>query len=125
MTPEKPIPHAILAPLAEAVWMHDEYSRTKFAEMLKSHARGDARSDCTSAYNLANYGDSISASDLHRMVQEGAIRPEFFSGSAVNQHWLHSLEQFYAVVFHEWAEHLRRTDAIIGTPAGRIHQPGR
>jgi len=42
------------------------------------------------------------------------------AGTAVNQHWLHSLEQFYAEATVAWQEHCRRTDELIGTAAGRI-----
>jgi hypothetical protein len=62
----------------------------------------------------------LSRTELRAIVRDDAIQPEMYNGAAVNQHWLHSLEQFYAEVTVAWQEHCRRTDALLGTPSGRI-----
>ncbi|MDA8351290.1 MAG: hypothetical protein ACYCV6_01800 [Steroidobacteraceae bacterium] len=120
----KPIPNAVLAPLTKTPWAYDEWSLSKFATLLEHHADADRREGGTCSYILSDVtdeaGEKLRRSELAAMVREGAIPTEMHDGDAVNQHWLHSLEQFYAEVTVAWQEHCRRTDALIGTPAGRI-----
>ncbi|MBU3637368.1 hypothetical protein [Polynucleobacter sp. es-MAR-4] len=55
------------------------------------------------------------------MLKDRVVHEVFHDGEGwVNQHYIHSLEQFYAVVTREWNMHLSRTQALIGTPAGTI-----
>ncbi len=115
------IPKSILAPLARSPWQHDEYSITKFEHCLEVHAEEDRSTGITCKYNLAGtFMATLDAKELAALVKAGAIKADFVDGTWVNQHWLHSLEQFYAVAYREWLAHLKRTDALIGTPAGRI-----
>jgi len=120
----KPIPKSVLAALAKTPWAHDEWSLGKFATLLEHHADADRRDGLTCSYVLCEAtdeaGERLKRSELRAMVLEGAIPPEMHDGDAVNQHWLHSLEQFYAEATVAWQEHCRRTEALIGTPAGRI-----
>lgn len=122
----KPIPKSVLAALGASVWKHEPYDLNKFQGLVELHAQGDARSGCTSVYHLSDkraddFSESISASELQAMIRDGAI-PEWAhtpQGTGVNQHWLHSLEQFYAECTVAWQKHQKRTDALRGTPAGR------
>lgn len=130
--PDKPIPKAILAPLAKYIWKCDGWSLGKFASLIESHAKKDEQDGCTVQQRLPedysyHLSATITATEFAKMVKQGAVRPEFHrqerGGSPwVNQHWLHSLEQFYAEVIVAWHRHLERTDALIGTPAGRIRR---
>lgn len=121
MTPEKPIPRSILTPLTKTLWAHDDWSLGKFRRLLEHHADADRRDGLTCAYFLSDSAGAIlTRTELSAIVRDGAIQPEMYNGAAVNQHWLHSLEQFYADVTVAWQEHVRRTDALLGTPAGRI-----
>ncbi len=120
----KPIPQSILAPLTKTSWAHDQWSRGKFATLLEHHAEADRRDGLTCCYALSaatdDNGQRLTRSEFRALVREGVIPPEMHDGDAVNQHWMHSLEQFYAEVTVAWQEHCRRTDELIGTPAGRI-----
>jgi hypothetical protein len=124
MPNKKGIPNSILAPLQASGWMHDDYSVSKFQTQLDGHAEGDRLDGMTCAYNIeaaAGLG-LITLDELKAMVRENAVQPDFVDGTQVNQHWLHSLEQFYAVTYREWLAHLKRTNALIGTAQGRIRR---
>ncbi len=119
----KPIPKSILAPLAKTAWSHDAYSLHKFETLLQHHAAADQMDGVTCWYRLSDSlpgFDSLTASELRAIAREGAIQPSMHRDTAVNQHWLHSLEQFYAEVTVAWQRHQQRTDALAGAPAGRI-----
>ncbi len=122
---EKPIPLAVLAPLAASPWPHDAYNLGKFAEMLAHHAEGDKRSGLTSSYILRpGEGDEgLTAEEMRAIALAGAVPDGMYregkESVGVNQHWLHSLEQFYAEVTVAWQAHVKRTEALVGTPAGR------
>ncbi|MGC8520130.1 MAG: hypothetical protein ACP5P4_16685 [Steroidobacteraceae bacterium] len=121
MTPAKPIPRSVVAPLTKTRWAHDRWSLNKFRTMLEHHANADRLDGLTCAYFLSeSAGEFLSPAELRAIVRDDAIQPEMYNGAAVNQHWLHSLEQFYAEVTFAWQEHCRRTDALLGTPSGRI-----
>jgi hypothetical protein len=63
----------------------------------------------------------ITREGLVGIIREGAIHPDFYIGADwVNQHWLHSLQQFYAEKSVAWRQHCERTDALLGTPSGRL-----
>lgn len=122
-TKPHPIPKTILAPLSKTAWSHDSYSLRKFETLLQHHAAADQMDDATCCYHLSDdteVSNTITASELRAIAREGAIQPSMHSDTAVNQHWLHSLEQFYAEVTVAWQRHQQRTDALAGTPAGRI-----
>lgn len=118
-----PIPKSILAPLSKTVWSHDAYSLRKFETLLQHHAAADQMDGATCCYRLSGdteMSNTITAGELNAMAREGAIQSFMHSDIAANQHWLHSLEQFYAEVTVAWQRHQQRTDALAGTPAGRI-----
>ncbi|MDA8348207.1 MAG: hypothetical protein M0038_05290 [Pseudomonadota bacterium] len=119
----KLIQKSILAPLAKTAWSHDAFSLHKFGTLLQHHAEADLTDGATCCYHLSDdkeVSNTITACELRAIVNEGAIQPNMHYGDAVNQHWLHSLEQFYAEVTVAWQAHQQRTDALAGTPAGRI-----
>lgn len=123
----KPIPVAALAPLSRCAWRHDDADLRKFAELVEHHAEGDNRDGCTSAYWLRSdrEAESLSAEELQAMARDGTVPAQMCKQGneaiGVNQHWLHSLEQFYAEVTVAWQAHVERTNALLDTPAGRIN----
>ncbi len=116
----KPIPKSILNALGRGPWRCRKEDLNKFVTWLTWHAEGDKRDGVTCAYRVGVLGDSLTAVEMSSIVKEGAIQPEMHRNGCVNQHWLHSLEQFYAECSAAWNAHVRRTDALIGTPAGTI-----
>lgn len=121
----KPIPRAVLEPLASSAWRADEYSLGKFADLLATHANTDQRAGLTSAYWLRSGRDdgSLSGEEMRAIASAGLVPAGMYREGAeavgINQHWLHSLEQFYAEVTVAWQKHQKRTSALVGTPAGR------
>lgn len=124
----KPIPLAVLKPLAAGPYKADaEWSLIQFATALEWHRERDARSGLTCKYAVSAEGSSgnmLNSTELKAIITADAIDPEFYCSTGdrygVNQHWLHSLMQFYAECTKAWEEHEARTQALIGTPAGRI-----
>lgn len=119
------IPKSILAPLSKYLWACSDFDCSAFETWLKHHQRADSESGCTCAYHLSAYSevfDGLPATDFEAMRRDGAVPPIFHHGNSVNQHWLHSLNQFYAVVYREWKLHLKRTGDLVGTPAGTIRR---
>lgn len=119
------IPLAVLKPLAKGPWKYDDYALTQFATVLESHHKNDMRDGGTCTYVLGAMGggfndDMMTLGELKAIVKAGAIDQTFHTEHGVNQHWLHSMCQFYAECTKAWIEHEKRTQAILGTPAGRI-----
>lgn len=125
MTTRNGIPKAALA-LLEDRWKSDEYTRGKFAQHLEGHADGDRRSGLTSHYTYSKSRphafETFSYAELLPLLP--VIPADLYrvddNGIGLNQHYEHSLEQFLAEATHAWDEHVKRTEALIGTPAGRI-----
>jgi hypothetical protein len=115
------IPKSVLNSLSNGPWKHSEHETTKFKILLGKHKPMDDQLGITSAYNLNNLEGSLTTDDLSRMVAEGVLPPDFHKGVFVNQHWLHSMEQFFAECTVAWNNHVERTNALIGTPSGRIN----
>ncbi len=119
----KPIPRSILAPLAATAWAHDDYSLHKFGNLLAHHAAADRADGATCCYVVSDApGDccSLTGAEFRAMVREGAIPPDMHGANALNQHWLHSLEQFYAEATVAWQQHCQRAAELTGRPAGRL-----
>lgn len=116
----KPIPKSILNALGRGAWSCRHEDLNKFVTWLTWHAAGDMRDGQTSSYRVGVSDDSLTTAEMDSIIREGAIQPEMHRNGCVNQHWLHSLEQFYAECSAAWNAHVRRTDALIGTPAGTI-----
>lgn len=118
------IPLAVLKPLAKGPWKYGEYDLTQFAYLLESHHVNDMRDGGTCSYFLGGVSgfndDMMTPDEFKGIVKAGAINPEFYYKDGVNQHWLHSMCQFYAECTKAWVEHEKRTKALLGTPAGRI-----
>ena len=113
------VPKSVLSLLGKGPWPADERARNKFARLLEVHAATDKRDGNTAFYSHDRDGStSISAKEFAALVADGAIRPEFHRDGWANQHWEHSLEQFFAEATHAWHQHIKRTDALVGTPAG-------
>jgi len=123
----KKIPSAFLSPLSNTTWSTCDYTLGKFNQMIKHHRLCDLRSGRTSNYvfraESSGFWDGLTYAEVAPMVKH--IDAEFVAvhGKTVqiNQHYIHSLEQFYGHVQKQWGEHLKRTTALIGTPAGKIH----
>lgn len=124
MSEPKPIPLSALSPLTTTLWRSDDFSLGKFAQHLASHESADREAGVTCRYDLDVFTCSLTPDEVRAMIADDVIDPVFHAddGQSVNQHWLHSMDQFYAEVTKAWRNHLDRTNAIIGTPAGRIHR---
>ena len=120
----KTIPKPVLDILAAGPWRDDDYSINKFSKLLASHAEQDAMYGCTcQVLDGGINGFSPSESDSlikHGLVPDGFYRINDRGGAFFNQHYIFSLEQFFAVCTKEWGAHVERTNALIGTPAGKI-----
>lgn len=121
----KPIPLAVLKPLSTTPFKTDEFSLNQFATAMGWHLEGDAKSGQTAYYVIGDdaNSDMLTLAELKAIIKADAIDPVFYNANnsyGVNQHWLHSLMQFYAECQRAWDEHEARTKALIGTPAGRI-----
>jgi hypothetical protein len=122
------IPLAVLKPLTEA-WDSSEYALNKFATQIENHSHADNKTGTTSRYffsdSHAGMEEMLTKKELAAIIKSGIIPDAFYNehengGSiGLNQHYLHSLEQFYAHCQAEWDKHLTRTNAI-GTSAGNI-----
>jgi hypothetical protein len=123
------IPMAILSPLTEA-WDSSDYALNKFEELIEDHAEEDKKTNTTCRYFISDDScdpaQTLNKKQLSAIIKTGIIPAVFYNEHenegciGLNQHYLHSLEQFYAHCQAEWDKHLTRTDALIGTPAGRI-----
>jgi len=125
------IPIAILKPLTEK-WDSDDYSLNKFAWGIEVHFDADKETNTTSRYSISDNScdptQTLNKKQLAAIIKTGIIPAVFYNEHetsngdyiGLNQHYLHSLEQFYAHCQAEWDKHIARTDALIGTPAGRI-----
>lgn len=120
------IPLAVARLLAKGPWKYDEYALNQFAAMVEHHSANDHRGGLTCAYFLSDEpgfnSDMLTPKEFAAIVKAGAIDPHFHHEGGVNQHWLHSLMQFYAECTKAWIDHQERTKAILGTPAGRIYR---
>jgi hypothetical protein len=115
----KGIPAPMLAPLSATRWQSDDYSLNKFQNMLDCHQAGDQDFGFTCQVFTMELDGGVSDKEL------AALRPYIpgeFVGEAggINQHYMFSLEQFNAEVQKAWDDHVGRTNALIGTPSGRI-----
>lgn len=101
-------------------WKSSNYALNKFDTNLNFHREMDERSGLTCVYTHpeGSHDEGLTRSEVLAMAEH--IPPEFIKGAAVNQHYEHSLEQFYAHVQKAWDDHVKRTTALIGTAAGRI-----
>lgn len=120
------IPDSILAILSNDAWKYDDYSLSCFENALELHKEKDERDGGTSKYAPLNekhqieYG-ALTIDEIKGMIADGVINSDFYDSEyCVNQHYLHSLHQFFAVCTKEWENHLNRTDKLIGTTSGRI-----
>ena len=122
------IPLAILKPLVNDDWDCSDYALNKFDELIEHHSEADKRTGTTLFYIFSNMDFDpcklLTQKELSAIIKTGII-PEVFYREfkddekiALNQHYMFSLEQFYAHCQKEWDEHLARTNSLIGTPAG-------
>lgn len=115
------IPLAILKPLTRGRWRRSEYDLNKFDSCIEIHKQRDFESGNTCAYAINEYTDSLKPDEMKAIINADAIDPVFHkSGVMVNQHWQHSIEQFYAEVTKAWDEHCQRVEALKDTPSGKI-----
>ena len=120
---KSPIPEAMLAPLVNTRWKTDKYRLNIFKIRLENHRPADEEEGFTSHYlNLEYLGVTDEELDAIREVMPSAFLAD---DDGINQHYLHSLEQFYAETQKAWNEHVERTEALLGTPAGLMHPNSR
>lgn len=114
------IPAVVATELYSRAWCTDKYSRGKFKEMLKFDEIADAKQGSTSMYIVRRDENDF----LAKMADAELIPSEMYfiekGNICINQHWLHSLQQFFAVCQNEWDDHQHRTSQLIGTPQGTI-----
>jgi len=118
----EPIPVEILAPLARSRWMTDDYNLEQFEDALEVHADSDRRDGCTCQYVFNPGIDSHPITRAEFLAMSEHIPDAFRTDASLNQHYMHSLIQFYAHVQQQWDAHMERTDELLGTPAGRIRR---
>lgn len=122
------IPLAFLKPLANSEWGTDEYQITAFWKAIVAHHDADIKYGGTCYYGHADRNEyhplsdfpvtSVTSKEFAEMKNH--IPPDFVEGEYfLNQHYEHSLLSFYSEVYLAWKKHLKRTDAIIGTPHGK------
>lgn len=92
--------------------------KTLFDNMLKHHRHRDIDNGRTSFY-IMNKNNPVLTNEEWQEIKK-LIDPVFVQDDFLNQHYLHSLEQFYSIVQMEWVNHIERTNALIGTPQGKI-----
>ncbi|MFA5127317.1 MAG: hypothetical protein WC465_04980 [Patescibacteria group bacterium] len=130
MKQHKNIPQAFLAPVINTKWVHDEGSKNKFKQALEYHSKKDRESGYTCRYFLRdkNQNDMLTRTELLNMIKTKLVPDCFYNDNngydiiEINQHYMHSLEEFYAHVQNEWNNHLERTNKLIGTDAGTIYK---
>ncbi|MDD4893550.1 MAG: hypothetical protein PHH73_06070 [Candidatus Rickettsiella isopodorum] len=126
----KNIPTEFLQPLIDYRFQSDDWSSNKFKTLIEDHKDKDNKSGYTCRYILRNEINSamITKNEFEKMIKTGLISEDFYNNKTgydhieVNQHYIHSLDQFYAVCQKEWDKHLERTENILNTPAGRIYK---
>ena len=120
------VPMSILKILANGPWMHDESSLNIFDWALSIHKDGDARDKVTCKYApkseaFNGYNGALTEKEMKSIIDEGVIDDCFYDDKlCINQHYSHSLQQFFAVCTKEWENHVNRTNKLIGTASGRI-----
>ena len=129
MSKRQNIPAAMLAPVISDKWIADKYSLGKFATQIEGHKAIDEREHSTAMYVLREgegvaFGGGINHKELQAM---GDHVPDVFvvkrgSRLLLNQHYSHSLDQMYAEIQNAYNDHVKRTNAIIGKPAGTIRE---
>jgi hypothetical protein len=121
----KPIPTQVINLLKGEVWLSDDYDLTKFKVTLEYHSDHDNRDGCTAQYWVPDTG-SRDTPPIRKLLESGVVHPDFYQllegRAGVNQHYLHSLEQFFGQCQRAWDEHQDRTYALINTPAGTIRK---
>lgn len=123
------IPEAFLKPIIESKWKTGEYDLNKFEHILSSHQVSDNQGGSACYYIISSADPAegmLKRSELAPMINSGRIPTNFYSSNedgaiCINEHYMHSMEQFYAHVQKAWDAHLERTDRLVGKPSGRIH----
>jgi hypothetical protein len=119
------IPRSVLKILATYDWKHDDYSCNQFNLALKHHIELDRKEGHTSRYltQICSYDlENLTKPEINLLAKENAIHPDFYDENSVNQHYQHSLYQFFAEATKAYANHVKRTDKLIGTASGRIYR---
>ena len=119
----KALTKEILAPLIDSEWRTDEHNLGQFKYGIEHHKYKDNESGITCRYNFKKDTElvhAISGKEFYAMKKH--IDEEFIGtkGDSLNQHYLHSLQQMYSEIQKSYDEHIKRTDDLKGTPAGRI-----
>lgn len=112
------IDSAFLQPVVNDDFDLSPERKTFFNDMLAVHQKRDMESGRTAAYVMGENNPVLTAEEWENI--KNLIDPVFVRDDMVNQHYLHSLEQFYSIVQMEWVNHIERTNALIGTAHGKI-----
>jgi len=120
------IPLGLVAPVLSSRWMSDEDARTKFEYWLEYHRDADRRDGGTCQVDpvRSDEWDEFGLFSKEEFSQLLPHVPAQFKTRGtrvgVNQHYLFSLEQFYAEVQKAYDDHVERTERLAGTVQGRF-----
>ena len=122
------IPEAFLKPIMQSKWKCGEYDLNKFESVLSSHLVSDKQGGSACFYVISSTDPAegmLKRSELAPMINSGRIPQNFYRTTkdgaiCINEHYLHSLEQFYAHVQQAWDSHLDRTNKLINQPSGQV-----
>ena len=111
----------MVAPVLNSKWQTDEYNLNKFALNIEGHRARDESTNATCKYRInTDQQGSFSEKEYKAMIKN---IPDVFltrDKNWLNQHYDHSLQQLMAEFQQAYNNHIERTNAIIGTPAGNI-----
>ena len=117
----KNIPLGLVAPVLNERWNSDEDARTQFAFWLEFHRDADRRDGGTcweSLRSIPGFRRMFSEKEIDALLPH--VPEQFKQDRGVNQHYLRSLEQFYAEVQKAYDDHADRTERLAGTVQGRF-----
>ena len=123
------IPVQVLNLLENETWRTSDYHLNQFETCMNTHAESDSKTMSTSKYIIPFKGYTeddgmFNWPSIKELVESGVVDPTFYrigkTSVAINQHYLHSLEQMLSHCQKAWMDHVERTNLLIGTGAGCI-----
>lgn len=116
------IPKQIIQPVINTTWDTDDFNLNQFEHYLEYHNNSDKKSKLTSKYIFRRDANSHSIRGEEFFDMKPYIDQHFINnkGNAINQHYIHSLQQMYSEMQKSYNQHIERTNALIGTDSGRI-----
>ena len=115
------IPLSVLKPIAAGPWRSDEFSLNIFDATFAMKYDPKNPNQSPSSYCLKDDdSNGLTKKELKDIIKSGAIDPSLFKNTTVNEHWMHSYEQFAATVEVAWQVHLDQISKLLATPLGHF-----